>query len=147
VIAAFLSGKLIGSMIPMSIAPNTKPQIPPSMILDMSLLRYGICVSRTKKDTPRSNENQAFAGLPSTVGNAVFTRAETKQAAHPVDRDIKCRQSKQHKHRGVIKLPVITMASGRSISVPYKRRTKIVATGAALVALILTCGPSPAPNP
>jgi hypothetical protein len=79
------------------------------MILDMSLLRYGICVSRTKKDTPRSNENQAFAGLPSTVGNAVVTRAETKQAAHPVDRDIKCRQSKQHKHRGVIKLPVITM--------------------------------------
>ena len=35
VIAAFLSGKLIGNMIPMSIAPNTKPQMTPSRTLDM----------------------------------------------------------------------------------------------------------------
>jgi hypothetical protein len=35
VIAAFLSRKLIGNMIPMSIAPNTKPQMTPSRILDI----------------------------------------------------------------------------------------------------------------
>jgi hypothetical protein len=36
-IAAVLSGKVIGSMIPMSIAPNTKPQTTPSKILDIPL--------------------------------------------------------------------------------------------------------------
>ncbi len=35
VIAALLSGKLIGIMMPMSIAPNTKPQMTPSVILDI----------------------------------------------------------------------------------------------------------------
>jgi hypothetical protein len=34
-IAAFLSGKVIGIMIPMSIAPNAKPQMMPSRILDI----------------------------------------------------------------------------------------------------------------
>jgi hypothetical protein len=38
VIAALLSGKLMGSMTPMSTAPNTRPQITPSMILDISPL-------------------------------------------------------------------------------------------------------------
>jgi hypothetical protein len=33
--AAFLSGKLIGSMIPMSMAPNTKPLITPSRTFDI----------------------------------------------------------------------------------------------------------------
>ena len=34
-----LVGKLMGSMIPMSTAPNTRPQITPSMILDISFLQ------------------------------------------------------------------------------------------------------------
>jgi hypothetical protein len=34
-IAVLLSGKLIGSMIPTSIAPNTNPQMMPSRTLDM----------------------------------------------------------------------------------------------------------------
>jgi hypothetical protein len=38
VIAAFLSGKVIGNIIPMSIAPNTKPQMIPSTILDIGVL-------------------------------------------------------------------------------------------------------------
>jgi hypothetical protein len=38
VIAAFLSGKFIGSMMAISIAPNAKPQTSPSRILDMPLL-------------------------------------------------------------------------------------------------------------
>jgi hypothetical protein len=40
VIAAFLSGKLIGSMIPMSMAPNTKPQMTPSRTLDICVLPF-----------------------------------------------------------------------------------------------------------
>ena len=35
VIAAFLSGKVMGSMIPTSIAPNARPQIAPRTTLDM----------------------------------------------------------------------------------------------------------------
>jgi hypothetical protein len=38
VIAVFLSGKLIGSMIPMSMAPKTNPEMTPSRTLDMRLL-------------------------------------------------------------------------------------------------------------
>jgi hypothetical protein len=48
VIAAFLSGKLIGSIIPMSMAPNAKPQMTPSMILDTGLLSVVPLQGRSK---------------------------------------------------------------------------------------------------
>src|SRR5580698_3192309 len=52
VMAARLSGKFIGTIIPMSIAPNAKPQITPSRILDIALLFPPTAAHRLPRGLP-----------------------------------------------------------------------------------------------
>ena len=71
VIPAFLSGKLIGNMIAISTAPNTKPQIMPSRILDIfsPVIRLLLIAKRppvnqligTVSTTPRQTVRSKYA--------------------------------------------------------------------------------------
>jgi hypothetical protein len=66
VIAARLSGKVMGSMIATSIAPNTRPQIAPRAILDM--FAPAPCIGLfAQESTQVGPQSTIFAYMPITL--------------------------------------------------------------------------------